>query len=244
MTTIQSISLAEIRTAQKRLASALTPTPLVRLEVEDAPAEIHLKLENLQPIGSFKIRGLGNAILSASEERLSKGVWTASAGNAAQGLAWHAHRLNVPCTIVVPERAAETKLAAIRRLGGNIIVVPYDTWWQTFVTHRLEGQEGLFVHPFADRAVIAGNGRIGLEILDKLPDVDAVLVPFGCGGLSCDIAATLRALKPSAHVYACEVETTAPLAASLAAGSPQAIRRVWSFWMASVAWRSRKRCGP
>lgn len=226
---IESISVDEIRAAKERLAGICDHTPLVRLNVEDAPADIYLKLENLQPIGSFKIRGLGNAILGAGADRLSKGVWTSSAGNAAQGLAWHARRLGIPCTIVLPERAAEAKLAAIRRLGGRIVSVPYDIWWQTFLTHKLDGQEGLFIHPFADLAVIAGNGTIGLELHDELPDVDAVLVPYGGGGLSCGLAATMRALRPATRVYACEVETAAPLAASLEAGSPQTVERVPSF---------------
>ena len=174
MIPIESISLDEIRAAQERTAGLIVRTPLLPLNVEDAPAEIYLKLENLQPIGSFKIRGMGNAVLAADREQLQKGVWTASAGNAAQGVAWAARRLGLPCTIIVPERAAKTKLAAIRRLGGHVVETSYDSWWQTFHSHEFEGQDGLFVHPFADPVVMAGNGTIGLEILEDLPDVDAV----------------------------------------------------------------------
>jgi threonine dehydratase len=223
------VSLAEVRAAQRRLAGLAARTPLLRLNVDDAPAKIYVKLENLQPIGSFKLRGLGNALLRADKERLFNGVWTASAGNAAQGLAWPARRLGIPCTIVVPEGAATTKLAALRRLDARIVTTDYDTWWQTFLTRQLEGQDGLFIHAFADEAVMAGNGTIGLEILEDLPDVDAVIVPFGGGGLSCGIASALRALKPGVKVYACEVETAAPLKAALMAGRPQQVQRIASF---------------
>jgi threonine dehydratase len=229
MKAIGSIPLQDIRAASERLAGVIVRTPLLRLNVEDAPAEVYLKLENLQPIGSFKIRGLGNAILQADAAQLCQGVWTASMGNAAQGVAWHARRLGLPCTIVVPQVAPETKLAAIRRLGGRVVKTSYEAWWRTFSTHEFEGQEGLFIHSFADPAVIAGHGTIGLEILEDLPDVDSVVVPFGGGGLSGGIASALRALKPSVQVYAGEVETAAPLAASLAAGSPQSVERLPSF---------------
>ena len=178
-------------------------TPLVRLNVEDAPAEIWLKLENLQPIGSFKLRGAGNAMRLAPREALAKGVYTASAGNMAQGVAWNARRLGIPCTVVVPDSAPQTKLAAIERLGARAVKLPFARWWQVLEDHGYPGIEGLFVHPVSDSAVIAGNGTIGLEILEDLPDVDAVIVPFGGGGLSCGIAAALRALRPEAKVFAC-----------------------------------------
>jgi threonine dehydratase len=204
-------------------------TPLIRLNVEDAPAAIYLKLENLQPIGSFKLRGAGNAIATAPPDQLARGVYTASAGNMAQGVAWHARRLGIPCTVIVPDHAPRTKLAAIERLGGRIISVPFDTWWQVMQEHAYPGLDGLFIHPVSDPAVMAGNGTIGLEILDDLPEVESVLVPFGGGGLSCGIASAIRALKPRARVYACEVATAAPLSASLAAGSPQAVAYTPSF---------------
>lgn len=212
------ISIDDIRAARERIAGSAIRTPLVRLNVDDSPAEIYLKLENLQPIGSFKLRGAGNAIGLASPEQLAKGVYTASAGNMAQGVAWNARRLGIPCTVIVPDHAPETKLAAITRLGGQIIKVPFDAWWNVLVTHHYPGMEGLFVHPVSDPAVMAGNGTIGLEILEDLPEVDTVLVPYGGGGLSCGIATAIRAIKPDTKVYACEVETAAPFAAALKAG--------------------------
>jgi threonine dehydratase len=214
--TTNPISLDDIRAARERIADSVIRTPLVRLNVDGT--EIFLKLENLQPIGSFKLRGAGNAIATASPNQLAKGVYTASAGNMAQGVAWHARRRGVSCTVVVPDHAPETKLAAITRLGGRIIKVPFDEWWQVIVTRRYEGLEGLFVHPVSDPAVMAGNGTIGLEILEDLPDVDTILVPYGGGGLSCGIATAVRALKPGTRIYACEVETSAAFAAALAAG--------------------------
>jgi threonine dehydratase len=214
------IPLAEIEAARERLAGAVVRTPLVRLELEDAPAEIYLKLENLQPIGAFKLRGAGNALSVASPEELERGVWTASAGNMAQGVAWWARRLRVRCTCVVPDAAPETKLAAIRRLGSEVVAVPFDVWWEVFRTHEHEGLEGRFVHAFSDPVVIAGNGTIGLEIHEDLPDADAVVVPYGGGGLTCGIASALRELAPQCKVFAAEVATGAPLAPSLAAGKP------------------------
>ena len=183
-------------------------------------AAIHLKLENLQPIGSFKLRGAANALAAMPREDLTRGVYTASAGNMAQGLAWAARALGVPAAAVVPETAPQTKLAAIERLGARTVKAPFDRWWQVMVEHHHPDLDGLFVHPFADRAVMAGNGTIALEILEDLPEVATVLVPWGGGGLACGIAATLAALKPAARVFACEVETATPLAASLAAGRP------------------------
>ncbi len=201
----------------------------MRLNVEDAPAEIWLKLENLQPIGSFKLRGAGNAMSLAPRERLARGVSTASAGNMAQGVAWNARRLGIPCSVVVPDSAPQTKLAAIERLGAKAVPLPYARWWQVVEDHGYPGIEGLFIHPVSDPAVIAGNATIGLEILEDLPDVDAVIVPFGGGGLSCGIAAAIRALRPGARVFASEVETAAPFAASLAAGRPVAVEHTPSF---------------
>jgi threonine dehydratase len=229
MPELEPPSLAEIQAARERLAGVATRTPLVRLNVEDAPAEIHLKLENLQPIGSFKLRGAGNAMAMAGEAALARGVCTASAGNMAQGVAWCARRRQVPCTVVMPDHAPQTKQAAVERLGARAIKVPFDAWWQTLVDRRHPGVEGVFIHPVSDRAVMAGNGTIGLEILEDLPDVDAVVIPFGGGGLSCGIASAVRALRPQAKVYACEVETAAPLHAALQAGAPAPIEYRPSF---------------
>jgi threonine dehydratase len=229
MEPLQPIPLAEIRAAQERLRSLVLRTPLVQLVVEDAPAQIFLKLENLQPIGSFKVRGAGNAMLQATRAELADGVFTASAGNMAQGVAWNARRLGISSTAVVPDHAPETKLQAIRRLGGAITKVPFDEWWQILWSGEYEKCNGLFIHPVCNRAVIAGNGTIGLEILKDLPDVDTVIVPYGGGGLSSGIASAIRALRPQTKIYACEVETAAPLAPSLAAGEPQAVTYTASF---------------
>lgn len=223
------VPLEEIRAAQARLAGALMRTPLVRLHLDDAPAEIYLKLENLQTIGSFKLRGAGNAMLLAGSRALAQGVYTASAGNMAQGVAWFARRLGVAATAVVPDHAPEAKMAAIRRLGASIVTVPFADWMRVLETRGYPGLTGHFIHPVSDPAVMAGNGTIGLEILEDLPDVDTVLIPFGGGGLSAGIASALRALRPAARVLACEVQTAAPLAAALAAGAPRAIPYTPSF---------------
>jgi threonine dehydratase len=220
MKTYEPVPLEEIRAARERIAGTAARTSLVRLNVDEAPAEIFLKLENLQPIGSFKLRGAGNAIHLADPKQLEKGVWTASAGNMAQGVAWYARQLGVQCTVVVPDDAPATKLAAVQRLGAKIVKVPFSHYQEIQCRHSYEGMDGLLIHPFGDRAVMAGNGTIGLEILEDLPDVDAIVVPYGGGGLSCGIASALRALRPEVKLYACEVETAAPLAASLAAGEP------------------------
>lgn len=223
----ERVSLEDVRAARERIADSVIRTPLVRLNVDDT--EIYLKLENLQPIGSFKLRGAGNAIALADPDQLAKGVYTASAGNMAQGVAWHARRLGIPCTVVAPDHAPETKLAAITRLGGKIIKVPFAEWWQVLVTRQYDDLEGLFIHPVSDAAVMAGNGTIGLEILEDLPDVDTILIPYGGGGLSCGIATAVRALKPETKIYACEVETSAAFAAALAAGAPTKIEYKPSF---------------
>jgi threonine dehydratase len=229
MEPLKPIPLQDIRSAQQRIRNIAIRTPLVRMEIEDVPAEIFLKLENLQPIGSFKLRGSGNAIEMASREMLSDGVFTASAGNMAQGVAWNARRLGIPCTVVVPDHAPETKLNAIRRLGGSIIKVPFDEWWQVLLTRKFEGCKGLFIHPVSDPAVIAGNATIGLEILEDLPDVDTVLIPYGGGGLSSGIASAIRASKPATKILACEIETASPLSVSLQAGEPRTVNYTASF---------------
>jgi len=222
-------SLKEIRQAADRLRGAVVRTPLVRLGVDESPGEIYLKLENLQPIGSFKVRGAGNAMALADPATLSRGVYTASAGNMAQGVAWNARRLGIACTVVVPEHAPATKTDAIKRLGATVIKVPFDDWWRVIVEHHYPGLEGHFIHPVSDPAVIAGNGAIGLEIVEDLHDVATIVVPFGGGGLSCGIAAAARALRPEIRVIAAEVSTAAPLAASLAAGVPTPIDYQPSF---------------
>jgi threonine dehydratase len=222
-------TLSEIQEARQRIAGSAIRTPLVRLNVPEGPAEIYLKLENLQPIGSFKIRGAANAMVQIPPEQLARGVLTASAGNMAQGVAWCARELGIPCTVVAPETAPETKIKAIERLGGRVIKVPFEPWWQTFQERAYPGVEATFIHAFDDPQVMAGNGTIGLEILEDLADVDAIVIPWGGGGLTCGIAAAVHALKPACRLYAAEVATGAPLAASFAAGSPQMVDYQPSF---------------
>ncbi|MPZ51497.1 MAG: pyridoxal-phosphate dependent enzyme [Acidimicrobiia bacterium] len=223
------IPLAEIEAARERLQGLAVRTPLVRYNVATEPIEIYLKLENLQPIGAFKIRGAANAMAVADDEELKSGVWTASAGNMAQGVAWNAARLGVPCIVVVPDHAPRAKLDAIERLGAAIVKVPFAEWWQIIVTHTHPDRSEFFVHPVSDPAVMAGNGTIALELLDDLPDLDAVVVPYGGGGLSSGIASALRHLRPDVPVYAAEVATSAALDAAFTAGEPTEIEYISSF---------------
>ncbi|OLC27936.1 MAG: hypothetical protein AUG06_03415 [Actinobacteria bacterium 13_1_20CM_2_65_11] len=224
-----SITIEDVQAAQKRLAGMVVRTPLIRLN-NGGTGELYLKLENLQPIRSFKVRGAGNAIAMLDAADLQTGVYTASAGNMAQGVAWNAARLGIRCTVVVPIGAPRTKLEAIHRLGAQTISLPYEEWWNVLVTHRYAPLEpAYFIHPVSDVAVMAGNGTIGLEILEDVPDVNAVLVPFGGGGLSCGIATAIRSIRPEVRVYGCEVDTAAPLAAAFAAGAPVQTSRTASF---------------
>ena len=190
------IPLAEIEAARERIADVAIRTPLVRLQAPESPAEIWLKLECLQPIGSFKIRGAANAIRSAPPGAIAGGVLTTSAGNMAQGVAWMAREEGVPATIIAPEHAPQTKLDAIERLGGRVIKVPFERWWQAMEEGAYPGVEGYFVHPVMDEAVMAGNGTIGLELVEELDEIDTVLVPWGGGGLTTGIASALAALSP------------------------------------------------
>ena len=205
-------------------------TPLVRLQLDDAPPEIWLKLENLQPIGSFKLRGAGNAILSAPREALANGVVTTSAGNMAQGVAWMARELGVPATTVVPHNASMSKLAAVERLGGRVVRVSRDEWWSAMEAGHAEGIDGYFVHPVRDDAVMAGNGTIGLELVEDLDEFDAVLIPWGGGGLTTGIASAVKALRPETKVFVCEPETGAPVTAAIANGGvPTPVEYMPSF---------------
>jgi threonine dehydratase len=205
-----------------RIAGTVAKTPLVRLFLDEAPAEIWLKLESLQPIGSFKLRGAANAILEAPRAELAQGVVTTSTGNMAQGVAWMARQLGVPATIVVPDNASASKLGAVERLGGRIVRVPWEDWWAAVETgspkEAAEDIEGFFVHPVRDEAVMAGNGTIGLELGEQLEDFEAVLIPWGGGGLTTGVASALRAVAPQARVIVCEPDTGAPVSAAIAAG--------------------------
>jgi threonine dehydratase len=222
------IPLEEIRRARERLGESVLRTPLVRFDA-DAPCEIWLKLECLQPVGSFKLRGALSAIRAASPAELAGGVVTASAGNMAQGVAWAAREAGVAARIVAPDTAPRAKLDAVERLGGEVIPVPHEVWWQTMVERRYEGVDGLFVHPVEDDAVQAGNGTIGLELCEELDSFDAVVVPWGGGGLTTGIASAVKALRPGVRVVTAEPETAAPLSASFAAGAPAEIDYTTSF---------------
>ena len=222
-------TLNEVKDARARIANSAIRTPIVLLNFAEAPAEIYLKLENLQPIGSFKIRGASNAMIHIAPEKLSRGVLTASAGNMAQGVAWCARDLGIPCTVIAPETAPANKIKAIERLGGRVIKVPFEDWWRAFEERSYPGIDGTFIHAFDDLNVMAGNGTIALEIFEDLPDVDVVLIPWGGGGLTCGIAAAMRQLNSKCKVYATEVSTASPLSASLAAGSPQTVDYQPSF---------------
>ena len=222
------IALEEIRRAREVLEGTAIRTPLVRLDV-DSDTEIWLKLELLQPVRSFKIRGAGNAILQATDAELAGGVLTASAGNMAQGVAYAARLRGVPATIVVPGHAPQTKIDSIERYGGRVIRVPYDEWWQVLVTGRYEGADGLFIHPVADDRVMAGNGTIGLELLEQLDGFDTVAVPYGGGGLLTGIASAVKQARPDVKFFAVEPETGAPATATLRAGVPTAVEYTPSF---------------
>src|SRR5579871_251781 len=219
-TVLRNIPAGMIEDARKHVYEAAIRTPLVRLNW-DAPAEIYLKLECLQPIGSFKIRGAYNAVRLLPEEQRRQGVWTVSAGNAAQGVALAAKKAGVPCKVLVIDAAPAAKLDAARRLGAQIVPASYEECWQALGAREHPAMSGAFVHPFEDDAFIAGNASCGLEILEDLPDVDAVVAGFGGGGLSCGIAAGLKERGSKAKVFAAEPETAAPLAYSLERGSAQ-----------------------
>jgi threonine dehydratase len=227
----RTIPLKLIEDARRHVYEAAVRTPLVRLNFDQAPTEIYLKLENLQPIGSFKIRGAYNAVRLLSPAERARGVWTVSAGNAAQGVALAARKSGVPCKVLVMDTAPATKLEAIRRLGAEIVTAPFDKCWQALGERSHPAMTGTFVHPFEDDAFIAGNASIGLEILEDLPDVTAVVAAFGGGGLSCGIATVMHARKPDVRVFGAEPETAAPLARSFAAGSAQSFPDWKASWV-------------
>ena len=223
------ISIETIREAATHVYEAAARTPLVPLPTEPGGPAVFLKLETLQPIGSFKIRGAYNAVRQLTPAELSQGVWTVSAGNAAQGVALAARKVGARSSVLVMDTAPETKLRAIARFGATIVQAPFDECWRTVEQHRSDRMQGHFVHPFDDDRFISGNGTIGLEILEDLPDVDAVVAPLGGGGLLAGIACVMNSQQPDARVYAAEPETAAPLSASFAAGHAS----TFDAWQAS-----------
>ncbi|MGQ0720446.1 MAG: threonine ammonia-lyase [Candidatus Eiseniibacteriota bacterium] len=220
-------TLNDVEEARARIAGAAIRSPLVALSGGDG--SIWLKLENLQPVGCFKSRGAASALGKMSPADLAGGVTTASAGNMARAVALEAKRRGVRCRVIVPDHAPRAKTDPVEQLGAEIVRVPFDDWWRLIEGHPHPAVLGRFLHPVADSDVIAGNGTIGLEIMEDLPDVDAILVPYGGGGLSSGIAAAAKAMKPGVRVFACEVETAAPLAASLEAGEPRVVPYTASF---------------
>ncbi len=226
----EPIALEDIEAAARRISGLIRPTPLLPLNVERASTKIYLKLESLHPTGSFKMRGATNALLRASDTERANGVYTASSGNMAQAVAWNAQRLGVECFVVVPDSAPRLKVDRIRDLGAQIVQVPFDEWWQILLQQRYPPfEDKLFVHPSSNADVMAGYGTIAIEILDQLPETGTVIVPWGSGGLCCGIGSVLRSLRPAAQTLACEVDTGAPFAASLAAGKPQTVPYTPSF---------------
>ena len=227
--TVRPIELTEIRAARGRIADTIVRTPLVRLELGPDFPDIRLKLENLQPINAYKLRGAANAVALLSPAERARGVWTISAGNAGQGVANAARKAGVPCTVVVIETAPAAKIERMKALGARLVPVPYTVAWSALEARSFPGVEGTFVHPFDDHNFIAGHGTMGLEILEDAPDTVAVIAAIGGGGLITGVGSALKALKPAIKIWGVEPETAAPAARSLAASSPQ----VFPDWQAS-----------
>jgi len=221
---VRPIALADVQEARKRIAKTIVRTPLVRLELGRDCPDIRLKLENLQPINAYKLRGAANAVALLSESERKRGVWTISAGNAGQGVAYAARQAGVPCTVVVIETAPESKIERMRALAAKLMLVPYDVAWKALDERSFPGVEGTFVHPFDDYNFIAGHATMGLEILEDAPDTEAVIASIGGGGLITGVGSALKALKPEIKVWGAEPETAAPAALSFAMGSPQVFK--------------------
>ena len=220
MTQVQPVVLQDISAASARLRGLTLETPVVACHAGPAERDVRLKLESLQPVGSFKLRPVGNAVLSRAPDELERGIYTSSSGNSALAVAWMARLLKIPATAVVPENAPPTKLENLRRLGARIKMCPVQEWWQAIRTGMLADQQGLYIDAVRDPACLAGDATIGAEILAQFPDVQAIFVPFGGGGLACGIACAVRALGSRAKVIACELETASPCNAALMHGSP------------------------
>ncbi len=219
---IRPIKLSDIRAARERIANTIVRTPLIRLELGREFPEIRLKLENLQPINAYKLRGAANAVALLSEEERKRGVWTISAGNAGQGVAYAARAADVPCAVVVVETAPKSKLERMEALGAKLIPVPYNVAWKALDERLFPGADGTFIHPFDDDNFIAGHGTMGLEILEEAPDTAAVIASIGGGGLITGVGSAIKALKPEIKIFGVEPETAAPAALSVEKGSPQA----------------------
>jgi threonine dehydratase len=217
---VKPVGMAQIAAARARIAGLSTMTPLVGCDIAPPGKTIRLKLENLQPIGSFKVRPIANAVLSKSRAQLNAGIYTTSSGNSALGVAWMARRLGVSATAVVPANAPEAKLEKLRHLGTRIEVLANDAWWRAIEAGTLDDQEGTYIDAVRDPASLAGDATIGVEILEQWPDVEAILIPFGGGGLACGIACAVRALRPEVKIIACELASAHPLQSAFDAGAP------------------------
>ena len=222
--TVRPIELAEIREARERIAGTIVRTPLIRLELGPGYPDIRLKLENLQPINAYKLRGAANAVAMLPESERKRGVWTISAGNAGQGVAYAARKAGVPCTVVVIETAPAPKIERMKALGAKLIPVPYDVAWKALGERSFPGVEGTFVHPFDDHNFIAGHATMGLEILEDAPDTVAVIAGIGGGGLITGVGSAIKLLKPEIKIWGAEPETAAPAALSFEMGSPQVFK--------------------
>jgi len=218
---VRPIQLSEIQDARKRIAHTIVRTPLISLELGPGFPDIRLKLENLQPINAYKLRGAANAVALLSEEERKRGVWTISAGNAGQGVAYAARKAGVPCAVVVVETAPKSKLKRMETLGTKLIPVPYEVAWKALDERSFPGTEGTFIHPFDDDNFIAGHATMGLEILEDAPDAAAVIASIGGGGLITGVGSAFKALKPEIKIFGVEPETAAPAALSFERGSPQ-----------------------
>src|SRR5215472_4016914 len=219
---VRSIKLSEIQQARQRIAKTIVRTPLIRLELGPEFPDIRVKLENLQPINAYKLRGAANAVAKLSEADRKRGVWTISAGNAGQGVAYAARAAGLPCTVVAVETAPRSKLERMKALGAKLLPVPYETAWKALDERSFPGADGTFIHPFDDDNFIAGHGTMGLEILEDAPDAAAVIASIGGGGLITGVGSAIKALKPDVKIFGVEPETAAPAALSLKRGSPQA----------------------
>ncbi len=226
---VRPIKLDEIKDARERIAKTIVRTPLIRLELGPDFPDVRLKLENLQPINAYKLRGAANAVAMLSDSDRKRGVWTISAGNAGQGVAYAARQAGVPCTVVAIETAPESKLNRMRQLGAKLVLVSYDVAWKALDDRAFPGVDGTFVHPFDDDNFIAGHGSMGLEILEDAPDTKAIIASIGGGGLITGVASAIKAIKPETKIFGAEPETAAPAALSFAKGSPQ----VFKDWKAS-----------
>src|SRR5690349_1606169 len=196
---VRPITIDDIEAARERIRGTVLRTPLVRFD-----ERIWLKLENLQPTNAYKIRGGTNAVASLSEADRTKGVWTISAGNAGQGVAYAARAAGVPCTVVAIETAPQAKLDRMRALGAKLVLVSYARAWQALEDRSYPGVEGTFVHPFDDQNFITGHATMGLEILEDAPDTAAIVAAIGGGGLITGVASAVKALKPDVRVWGAE----------------------------------------